>query len=293
MIIVKLISGLGNQLFQYTLARILSLKHQVDLKLDMSFFEKQELRTFGLNNFNIYGSIANEKEVKKLTQKFQSNKISKTIYTNLEAKIPKTFLTTYKEKKWFVFDANIYKLKPSFYLEGYWQHHQYYINLPDIIKNELKLKVKIGQNAQSILDEIIADPVSVAIHIRRGDYITDKAANDYMGVLPLSYYQDAVRLLSVKIVSPNFYIFSDDIEWVKKHINLNNKTIFIENNKDFEDLELMKNCRHQIIANSSFSWWGAFLNENIDKVVIAPKTWLKEPKANNLVQIQMPNWITI
>lgn len=292
-IVVKLISGLGNQLFQYAFARQLSLRCGVPLKMDTTFFEDQKLRNFSLHHYHINATIASSKEIERFTTKYKANKLSTSIYYKIEKYIPLNWRLYYQEKKWWLLDDNIYKLRPPFYINGYWQNHHYYKALSPIIKNELKLKVSLKPHLKQLLNEIIRENFSVAIHVRRGDYISDKGANQTMGVLPIVYYHKAIEIILERITYPTFYVFSDDIDWAKQNFNDEKRFIFISGNKDFEDLELMQNCKHQIIANSSFSWWGAFLNINPQKIVICPKNWLANAQQNAIVEIQMPEWIKI
>lgn len=140
----------------------------------------------------------------------------------------------------------------------------------------------------------IKDTESVSIHFRRGDYVTNKS---YL-VLDLKYYYNAVELIRSKLKNPNFYIFSDDIDWVKRNFKnkLKSKITFQDCNlSNIEDLMLMSNCKHNIIANSTFSWWGAWLNKNLDKIVIAPSKFFKDDIYNtNLKSTYYPqNWIII
>jgi hypothetical protein len=292
MIIVRLISGLGNQLFQYSVGRELSIKHNVPLKLDLSFYDTQNLRENSLMNFNINAEIATSKEIDKYKLFNGYKKDEFYLYKKILPFIPTQYIKHFKEKTWWLYDSDIRKIGPNCYLDGYWQNYQYLINLSHKTLKDLTLKNNISNDARLQLEEMIKVN-SVAIHVRRGDYVTDESARNYMGILPQSYFLDAIDFIKNKIDNPVFYIFSDDIEWFKKNIKLDLPTKFIENNPDYIDLELMQNCKHNIISNSSFSWWAAFLNKNVNKIVISPKTWVNNPVLNNSVNIQMPNWIKI
>jgi len=131
-------------------------------------------------------------------------------------------------------------------------------------------------------EQKIKEKNSVSLHIRRGDYLTMQKAIDTIGVCPLDYYDKAIREITRKIKNPTFFIFSDDINWVKENLKTNSPTIFVSGGKlkDYEELILMSKCKHNIIANSSFSWWGAWLNNNPNKIVIAPKKWFKDTSKN-------------
>jgi hypothetical protein len=119
---------------------------------------------------------------------------------------------------------------------------------------------------------------SVSLHIRRGDFVSNRKTNEIHGVLPLEYYYEAIRLITNQVRNPEFFIFSDDIPWVRENLLVPKKVNFVEHptsNRDYEDLILMSNCKHHIIANSSFSWWGAWLSQNPVKRVIAPREWYR------------------
>jgi hypothetical protein len=148
-------------------------------------------------------------------------------------------------------------------------------------------------NVQVIEKEIVGHHSSVSVHIRRGDYLKDTLMN----VLPMEYYAAAFDHIHSKINDPCFYIFSDDLNWVKDNLKMNYPVKYIDfessSNADFLELHLMSKCRHNIIANSSFSWWGAFLNRNPEKIVISPKDWVVQPEINARIQLQFPSWLRL
>jgi hypothetical protein len=130
----------------------------------------------------------------------------------------------------------------------------------------------------------------VSVHVRRGDYVSDKNANSLMGVLPVNYYLSAIRHMRENVKDAYFYFFSDDLDWVKDNVQTDANCEFVEAGTDYIELDLMSQCRHNVIANSSFSWWGAFLNQNPEKIVVAPRQWVIPPAINNQVNIQFPSW---
>ncbi len=136
---------------------------------------------------------------------------------------------------------------------------------------------------------------AVSLHIRRGDYVKVKETNDFHGVCSIAYYETAIELITNKINDPVFYIFSDDMDWVKKNFNIRQNHVFVDANDaatNYEDMRLMSLCKHNIIANSSFSWWGAWLNPSSSKTVIAPKKWMKDPSIETIDLIP-GNWIRL
>ena len=183
------------------------------------------------------------------------------------------------EKYPFKFDKNIFHCKDKSYLKGYWQNEKYFKNIKDILNVEFRVKTPlIGKNYD--LAQVIQNNNSVAIHVRREDYITDSITADTHGTCSLDYYKDSIHLMNQRIKDPQYFIFSDDISWAKKNLGEISQIPYAEHNNtnsDYEDLRLMYLCKHNIIANSSFSWWGAWLNMNPAKIVIAPQIWLKTP----------------
>jgi hypothetical protein len=279
MIIAQLIGGLGNQMFQYAAARRLAILKQTDLKFDISCFKYYEDREYDLDCFNIIEDFASRQEVYRL--KGPDGKISRKIF-KIITKIKPYNMRSYIGERQFNFDPEIFKAPEDVYLEGYWQSEKYFKEIEDIIRNEFRVKYIPDDDNKRTADKIsVCD--SVALHIRRGDYVTDKTVYKVHGTCSLEYYDAAVDMIKKNIDKPRFFIFSDDPEWAKNSLKLDNAVTFMDRNlgrRDYEDLRLMTLCKHFIIANSSFSWWGAWLCENPGKIVIAPKRWFNDPSIN-------------
>lgn len=268
MIIVKLSGGLGNQLFQYALGRNLAILTQTELKLDTLLLDKPHAwtnRKYGLQEFNIQAVKATQLEINKMRGKGDF--------------LPPRFRSffggkssNYFKEPHFHFYQPVLSLQNGVYLEGYWQSEKYFADITDLIREDLT-PVFSFSNRFTTLKSSIKQCVSVSVHIRRGDYTTTSKANRYLKTCEVYYYQKAVEYLTKRISNPIFFVFSDDIEWTKAHIHFNFPTQYVEGNSAQEDLLLMAHCQHHIIANSTFSWWGAWLNPLHDKIVIAPKRW--------------------
>lgn len=274
MIITKLQGGLGNQMFQYAVGKFLAEKNNAELKLDISNFGQEDKKTtprkFELKNFNINTKIATREEIKYFKKYKKSNiRFFRFLYNKIFADD-----SIYISQKSYYFDPEILKLKDNIYLNGEWQSEKYFKNIRNILTQEFTPKIKSYTYEKYI--EKIQSTDSISIHIRRGDYLNKKLLENY-GICSLDYYNKAIKLIIEKISNPTFFIFSDDIEWVKENLKIDFPTIFVSNGeiKDYEELILMSKCKHNIIANSSFSWWGAWLNQNPNKIVIAPKNWFK------------------
>lgn len=258
MIITKLSGGLGNQMFQYALGRVLAIKNHAKLVLDLSGYKNQAAidtpRQYELGIFNI-----------------QAAKYSRNIFNFLR---PRKLISENSHS----FDPAILKLKGNLHLVGYWQSEKYFAEYADIIRQDFTYNTSpAGKNKKLLHD--ISKSNSVSIHIRRGDYIKIPSTNQFHGTCGLEYYQSAVKIIKQKVKNPIFYIFSDDINWCKNNLNIIGKTVYIDHNqgaKSWEDMRLMSYCKHNIIANSSFSWWGAWLNNNPKKIIIAPRQWFND-----------------
>ncbi len=299
MVVTKLVSGLGNQLLQYAMGRQLSLLKEVPLLLDVSFFKDQNLRSYKLDHFNIAAEVASavqlkpfEPEIYRYNTLHQQTSFYAKVYRNLEPVLfPKHTKNYFKEATWWILEPEVYKTPDDVYIEGYWQHYKYFDCLQQEIFDELTLKNHPGSATNHWLEIIKNDPSAVAVHIRRGDYVTDSGANYLMGVLPVDYYNKAILYIKERIADPSFYFFSDDLEWVKSNIKTGTTSFYVDQNPDYIDLDLMRHCKHQIIANSTFSWWGAFLNRNPDKIVVAPQQWSPREDVNRNIHLQFPDWI--
>lgn len=296
MIIVRLIGGLGNQLFQYCIGRKLAMRHQVPVKLDLSVYDNDASRECRLHFFNVSYAVASPKEVNAMVAIYENDAFYAKVYRKLEKKfLPKYRRKYFVEHDYYMFEPDLLKVGSKVLIEGFWQHHRYYQDLPQQILAEFTLKNEFVEK-YGILDQIAADHRSVSVHIRRGDYVSDPNNLSWFGILSPDYYQRAMAYIESNIKDPRYYIFSDDLDWARDHLAVNTEAVYVDiakGQKEYLELEAMRRCRHHIIANSSFSWWGAFLNENPDKLVIAPSKWLAQEALNRNVQIQMPAWIKL
>ncbi len=290
MIITKIQGGLGNQLFQYALGRNLALKNNTELKLDISFYDRQKKRTYLLNNFNTAENILSKEEsvyFKKIQKKYSPSWFLNTINN-------KIFFLKENPNKYFQFNPCIINnnIQKDIYLEGYWQNEKYFVEIRELLLKEFTLKSTGGLSENSIFKKI-KNTNSISVHFRRGDYLTEKKYY----IPTLDYYKKAVSIMINNIgnADTHFFIFSDDIEWVKKEFKLDHPTTYVDDSaqmNDCEQLIAMSNCKHNIITNSSFSWWGAWLNNNKNKQIICPSFWT-EPGKNNIEDLFPNNWIKI
>ena len=271
MIIIEVSGGLGNQLFQYAFARKLSLLLGCEIKFDVNHFSNNKLRTFELGKLNTVGKIATLEDIKSV-------RLEKSIFSLLKRKYNTLIRPYYKRnivgEKSFNFDKNLLAINSNAYVSGYFQTEKYFKSIETILREELTPRANILSSTFFAIQSDIRSNSSVSIHIRRGDYVNNPEAFSAHGICELDYYKSALKHIKSKITDPVFYVFSDDIEWCTQNIITESPTFFINNTQNhFEDLFLMASCKHNIIANSSFSWWGAWLNTNANKIVIAPQKW--------------------
>lgn len=289
MIIVRIWEGLGNQLFQYAFAKAISLKTNQAVYLDVRETGKRNedfgiSRKYKLNNFNI--SMHKCLNAEYFYPHLKNNKMISYFakcLVNLNCLPYK-----YYEEKVVSYKEELLHLDGNWYLQGYFQNAKYFQEYEDILRKEIvpRKKIKISKELRVILNK----KNTVSVHIRRGDYEKIKST------LPISYYQKAMETMKTFIENPIWVIFSDDPDWVRKNIVFDNNSYYVSGNEDlldYEELLVMSKCKNQIISNSSFSWWGAWLNKNQEKVVIGPKKWFIGEMSNHKGNIMLDEWIKI
>jgi hypothetical protein len=273
MIIVKLMGGMGNQMFQYAMAKSLSVKYNIPFFMDRNYIDNYDWRNYDLDLFNVEENfIQGSVEVINVEEKGLDLCFSEQIYNIFDNKL--------------LLDKNIY-------LNGYFQNIGYTDPIYDTLKKQFTLKKPISSERSLELLNDIKSSNSVMLNVRRTDFVN----NAFHGTMDVDYYSKAISIINQKVENPKYFIFSDDIEWCKENLsNIDNSFIVDHSYKGDrfgEYLELMKSCKHHIIPNSSFAWWSAYLSENKDKVVIAPKRWLLNEDLTVDIVNKKLNWIEI
>jgi len=295
MIIVKLQGGLGNQMFQYATGRQLSVLYDTKLKLDLSFLLDRSLkedftfRDFELGKLNIVAEFVKLKDVQFF--------LKEDFISRLKKRFGRFQL--FKEEN-FSFQQEIFSKGKSIYLDGYWQSERYFINIREKLLSEFTpdrgTLSKLNENpVLKNFREQILNNQSVSVHFRRGDYISNKVTNSYHGTCSYQYYNDAIGLIKQKTGKPHYFLFSDEPEFLTSLDFIKEiPSTTVTSNDPHLDMHLMSLCKHNIIANSSFSWWGAWLNQNPDKIVIAPERWFAKDELNLQTKDLVPSkWIRI
>lgn len=274
MVIVKLAGGLGNQLFQYAAGRRLAMRHNSLLALDLAYYAEQSLRSYRLGHFNIDARVATPVEVARFTER-PAGRLRRWLLAVREAWSPYHQRAIIQERRPLQFDRAWVKVPGDAYLVGYWQNEQYFADISDRIRAEFTLRQPLSPTSTELLHQIKAT-LSVGVHVRRGDYATEARTAKLHGVCSPEYYQICARRILELHPGAVFFVFSDDPAWASDNLQLGATTIVVDKNgpeRDYEDLHLLSQCRHFILANSTFSWWSVWLSPRPNKTVFAPKRW--------------------
>jgi hypothetical protein len=269
-VIVRLEGGLGNQLFQYAAGRTLALETDKKLLLDTSAYSADRLRSYQLDRFTIAARPLAAGDVPLLQLR----------RSRLRGIVPRRWRYRIVREAFPgrlpVWPPEARREAGAPYLVGYWQSERYFAAAADTIRRDFCLR-EPADRANATTLESIAGCDAVALHVRRGDYVSNPAATAYHGLCGLDYYRAAIDRLGERIARPHFFVFSDDLDWVQANLDTGHPTTWVGHNTDtpWEDLRLMAACRHFIVANSSFSWWGAWLGDWPAKRVIAPARWFR------------------
>ena len=255
MIVTHIMGGLGNQLFEYAVGRCLAYKNNTELKLETSECEFQKSHHhsyYRLGDFNIKENFVKPENIANLKR--------------------------VTEKEGNIFDPDLFNEKDNIFLYGYWQHEEYFKEIEDIIRKEITPKKTFGKNSAKWKKKILSAECAVSLHIRHGDFLTPLIRHD-AGILPLSYYLTCIDELKKDCPNMTVFVFSDDLEWAENNFKLDVPVEFVKNcEKDSDEMFLMSYCKHNIIVNSTFSWWGAWLNQNPDKKVFVPSKIMSTDK---------------
>ncbi len=278
MIIVKLMGGLGNQMFEYAFGRYLAIKNDTQLKLDISQLKSREIRMehtvreFALDAFNIPSAIAGPEELKRYDKgKFQK------VLDLLMLFIPLKRKGLFIREPYFRFFKKALNTPEESYLDGYWQSEKYFLPVRETLLKDFSLKIPLDSSNKNIAEQIKMER-SVSIHVRRGDYLSIAQNTSLFEICDAAYYVSALNEISKTEKNIVLYVFSDEPEWFNQNVKTNFPVVYVTHNsgtQSYIDMYLMSLCKHNIIANSSFSWWGAWLNENSNKIVVTPKRWFR------------------
>ena len=298
MIVSHLISGLGNQMFQFAAAYSLAKKKGTDWALDTTWYyqniEKMSPRLFELASFGFPIKVATPEEIDYYTH-FGEHNVLERVVRKIKSYEPYYKQKFYKEPH-FHFDTNFWNASKDCYLYGFWQSDKYFDPYADEIRNIFKGKFPFNNANQQVIHQIKdQNQTAVSVHIRRGDMVHNPEVMKIHGFCTLDYYLEASNYLLERFKNVRFFVFSDEPEWCRANFKPKADVIIVDHNQGLEgynDIRLMAQCSHHIIPNSSFSWWGAWLNPNPNKIVIAPKRWFAI-EGKDTKDLISPNWIRL
>lgn len=275
LVVVRLIGGLGNQMFQYAAGRALALRHGAELKLDVSGFDAYQRRRYELDALPINATVATETDLARFGAEAKPRwRFAERVRRRLRIPRKCRAFPIYREPH-FQFDPSMAALRPPVYLDGYWQSEKYFSDCVAAVRRELTASTPLDPANAAVAAQI--DVVTaVSLHVRRGDYADDPKTNRYHGTCSPDYYRRAVEHIAARVGSPHVFVFSDDAQWTRANLHVDVPATFVDANpadRGFGDMHLMSRCRHHVVANSSFSWWGAWLDPSPHKIVVAPKRW--------------------
>ncbi len=293
MIVTHIFGGLGNQLFQFAIGRALADRLGVELCLDTRYFDIPRPGSLGMLEFGLclphFGHGCRTAERKGLPAMRHDGLLPYVV-----ARIRGAKFQIYRESG-LAYQADFENQTDNTWLRGYWQSEKYFRDHAASVRKGLQVVTPPGDVSRSIMERQDRT-CAVSIHVRRGDYVTNRKFNATHGTCDLDYYRQAADHIAARADGDvTFFAFSDEPEWVRENLDLPHELQVVSHNGEetsFDDIRLMSRCRHHIVANSSFSWWGAWLNPDPDKMVIAPKRWFADP-AMQVHDIVPEDWIRL
>jgi len=280
MVVAKISNGLGNQMFQYAAARAHAARNRTTVKLDLTWFLYNKARSYGLSCFSFPGKRANPVQILRLR--------GVTIKDWRRSVASERLTSTHYIERSLSFDPTVLQLPEKIYLQGYFQSERYFADQEEAIREDFRFRSPPPNSCQEVLAKILSTD-SISMHIRRADYLT-VGLDQYP--LSMSYYVRALEYVCSKLAKPHVFVFSDDPTWAFENLHLQVPMVIVSNSqmRDYEELQLMSMCNNHIIANSSFSWWGAWLASGTEKIVIAPEHWMAEHSAIDSRDLVPANW---
>ena len=291
MVVVQLQGGLGNQLFQYAAGRALALRTRSSLLLDISQVGKGRYRPYRLDVFNLDAQPARKRDVPFEFRLPHRSPLARKVFARLPQRLPTHAALGPKivREKGFAFDESVAGSTGDVYLVGFWQSPRYFEDATDAIRADLALTPQ-SAGVEPMLAAKLQREGTVSVHVRRGDYVD----NPLFSPCSADYYRQALELLADGITLSAAYVFSDDIEWARREVRFTVPTVFmseVHTDSDIADFYLMSQCHHHVIANSSFSWWAAWLGDG-SGCVVSPRRWFDDT-AMDTRDLRPAHWLVL
>lgn len=292
MVIANLIGGLGNQMFQFAAGRAISLDRGSSLLLDISGFANYELHQgFELQRIFDCNVGISDKEDTRDVLGWQSSSLIRRV-------ISRHSMAVFRRREFVVephfhYWQKIKNVPSNCYLLGYWQSEKYFLGVASQIRKDFCFRLPL-EKENSELANNISQVNSVSLHVRRGDYAHNPKTAATYGICSLDYYKASIKYIAKRVQKPYFFVFSDDIAWAKNSLQIEFPHQYVDQNhgeESYNDMRLMSFCQHHILANSSFSWWGAWLNPNPEKIVVAPSRWFANE--TNIQDLFPRGWVKL
>lgn len=285
MLFVRITDGLGNQMFQYAMARALEIRWQEEAVLNISHYQNHQFRHFQLDRLNI-----------KPLRMVDKLPVPYSWHPKIAGAIGRLKPDWLKLHTGFLLQKGChYQLVQrgtcrDMIVQGFWQSEEYFRDIATQLREELQVRDEPDAVNARLIREI-SDGNSICLHVRRGDYLSNPWADKTFAHLDWDYYRRGLEYIAARVQEPRVYVFSDDPAWARENIRPDLPVQYMDKNQDnnLEDLRLMYSCRHFVIANSTFSWWGAWLAREENKIVIAPRRWFEDPAKR--IDILPPDWL--
>jgi len=298
MIVIFLQGGLGNQMFQYALGRNLAKKYHTEIMFDTTFLDDRFPRggvAFYNYDLDVFGITPRLTALSKISMALPIPGVWLGIDLMLIKARNMFGIRRIAKEKSPAFDPEILATGGNVFLWGYWQSEKYFEDIKDEIRATFTFKMPLAGTAKNIADEI-QKTNSVSLHVRRGDYVTAPGARKMMGDTNISYYEKAVAYIAERVKDPHFFVVSNDAAWCRENIKIPYQVTYLDNAsagpKNAYHLQLMSLCKHNIIANSTFSWWGAWLKTNPEKIAVATEKWYAD-RIGDSDDIISKGWIRV